>query len=895
MPAFRKKRAKNAAMPETAAQPETAAPESRDEALGVRVVDDSDERDADKTTELHAEGQDARRRQEPPRRPTAAERRAAVKAAKARAKREKKARRSKLRRLPTTSYPGTLVLRASKSSQDALGYELLCEDGTIKVEDGRYSRVIEFQDASFQAARVDEQREIYDMLSDLYSTFDDTVHIQVKILCRTLDEDEFRADMYLHDVAGDDKGNAVRHEINGIIDSKIAETQMFVSRRRLIVMTVEQPTMAKAVPQLARACEEAIRQLRNIGVEAHMLTGNELLLVIDSVTNPDDTRSCAPTFDDLKVTDGRGRTALALGYTTKDLVAPPDFTRIDDTHVSWGDCYGQALYVPKWASSVRSDMVSSLAELPINQVITLDVQCWEQTKAIETIEGMVTELKVQKSDYVLKHSQTMYITDEMLPTNLQDAMANTSALRDDLVSRDQKMWALTFTILTWADSIEACDANVDQIKDVFRRFTYRAEALVKLQGQGFAAALPTGRCDIPYVRNLTTAPLAALVPFTSVELSEPGGMYMGQNQTSKNFIFYDRKNAVSPNGFILGKPGRGKSVTAKTTIMWTLLTDPDADVIVLDPEREYINMAEEFDGEVVQIAGGSKTYINPFDLEIAQGEAPLAMKTDAIISMVEMMAKDLSELQKSLIDRAVSRVYDRYFETKDPADFPTLSDFYDMLRQQPEEEANILAVTIERFVNGQASIFNHKTNVNTSKRFVIYDIRDCADNMKSLALLILLDATWQRIVRNRERGVRTWVFIDEMQLLFENDYAIDYFDQLYTRSRKYGAIPTGITQNVERVVNNDKTRLMLANSDFLILLGQSSSDAAALGEVVKLSERQVATIRNAGPGEGLLVASGKVIAFTNVIPQDTHVYRMVTTKIDDLNAYRAEREAASGE
>ena len=292
----------------------------------------------------------------------------------------------------------------------------------------------------------------------------------------------------------------------------------------------------------------------------------------------------------------------------------------------------------------------------------------------------------------------------------------------------------------------------------------------------------------------------------------------------------------------------------------------------------------------MRLAGGSSTYVNPFDLELSKekDESPLAMKTDAVISMVEMMAKDLSEIQKSLVDRTVSRIYDKFFETRDPADVPTLTDFYTELKAQAEPEAAILATTIERYVNGQASLFNHRTNVDTHSRFVVYDIRDCAANMQGLALLILLDSTWQRIVRNRERGVRTWVFVDEMQLLFEHEYAVNYFDQLWTRSRKYGAVPTGITQNIERVVNNGKTRLMLANSDFLILLGQSASDAATLGEVVKLSERQIATLRNAGPGEGLIVAGGKIIPFSNIIPKDTRIYRIVTTKIDDLNEYRSE-------
>ena len=862
-----------------------AAAPARDPYDDYRDAPRADDRDRrgrgeESREDIRAEGRDARRQQK-----------LNAKAAKARKRRERAAekagkKKGMKRLLPTEDYPGTLVLRADKCTQDALGYELLCEDGTVKLQQGVYSRVVEFQDASFQAARESEQRDIYENWSELLNTFDNTVHLQVKILCRIIDRDAFRADTFLPPVEGDYAGNRFRRDINQIIESKVAETQQNVERRRLFIVTVEAPTREQASPQLARATEQVMRSLKNMGISSEEVRGNELLRIIDSITNPRDPRGFV-SFDDLKVTDDRGTSAIQLGYTTKDLVAPADLTKVDDTHISWNGVTGQALYLQKWAGSVRSDMISSLAELPINQVITLDMTSWEQSRAIETIESMNTDLKVQKSDYVLKHSQTMYITDEMLPTNLQDAMENARDLRDDLVSRDQKMWSLTCTTMTWADSLEECDENSGAIQDVFRRFTCRAVPLVKLQRQGFAAMLPTGRCDIPYVRNLTTAPLAALVPFTSVELMERGGMWMGQNQTSKNFIFYNRRDAVAPNGFILGKPGRGKSVTAKNTILWTLLTDPTAEVIVLDPEREYINVAREMDGEVVQISGDSHTYINPFDLELVEGEQPLAMKVDAIMSMVEMMAKNLSPMQKTLVDRCVSRIYDRYFATHDQRDIPTLIDFYNMLNQQPEPEGRMLAVTIERYVTGQASLFNHPTNVNTHKRFVVYDIRDCADNMKGLALLILLDQTWNRIVRNRERHVRTWVFIDEMQLLFEND-AISYFDQLWTRSRKYGAIPTGITQNIERIINNEKSRLMLANSDFLVLLGQSASDAAALGEVIKLSERQVAMMRNAGPGEGLLVAGGKIIPFENRIPTDSAIYRMVTTKLDDLIQYSNE-------
>lgn len=793
----------------------------------------------------------------------------------------------KVKKLPTESYPGTLVLRNDRCAQEVLGYELLYEDGTIRLQAGAYSRVLEFDDTSFQAGRDEEQSNIFDQWHDLLASYDNTTHLQIKIVCRVVEKKSFQERTYLKAIPDDEAGNKFRREINQIIEAKLDETQQNVVRNRLLVITVEAPTKKEATPVLAREVDKAIRQFKNMGVDSYVMSGNELLRFINTITNPEDSRDMV-SFDDLKVTTStrHKKAAYQFGYSTKDLIAPESFELIDDRHIGWSGQVGQALYIQKWANSIRTNLLSELAELPINQIITLDVNAWEQQKALETVESMVSDLKVQKSDYVLKHSQTMYITDEMLPTPLQDAIENASETRNDIVARDEQMWSLTATTFTWAKSMDECNANSNKIQDVFRRFLFRAAPLVELQRQGFTTALPIGNCAIPYVRNLTTTPLAALIPFTSVELMEDGGMFMGQNSVSKNFIFYDRKAAVAPNGFILGKPGRGKSVTAKNTVLHTLLTDPDAEVIVLDPEREYINLVKELGGELVEISGNSKTYINPFDISLDDDENPLAMKTDAIISMVEMMSKNLTEIQKSVIDRCVSRVYDEYFETKNPKDIPTLSDFYKQLEEQPEEDAKTLAVTIERFVTGQANIFNHQTNIDTKNRFVVYDIRDLAENMKGLALLILLDATWQRIVKNRDRGIRTWVFIDEMQLLFENDYAINYFDQLYTRSRKYGAIPTGITQNIERVVDNDKTRLMLANSDFLVLLGQSASDADALGDVIRLSELQVSTIRNAGVGEGLLVASGKVVPFTNIIPNDTEIYKMITTKLEDIEAYK---------
>lgn len=754
-------------------------------------------------------------------------------------------------------------------------------NGTCRVEEGRYSRCIEFDDANFQASRKTEQELILERYGEMYSAFDDRVDIKVSIMSRMVDDAQWKRSMFLPMADDDERGNVYRAEINALIESKVVETRQNVVRNRFITLIVNAPTREQAEPALSRATEAAIRHLKSMDVRSRELTGVERLNLINSITNPSDLPGSV-SYDDLKVTPG---------LITLDLVAPPDFTRngAPSTSCSWGGCHGVSLYMQKYGKTVRSDMVSTIAEIPVNQVITLGINAWDQAEAQETIEHYVTDMKSTKRNYILKHSQKVYTTDEMVPDLIQDALSNSIELRDDLVHRDQKYWSFSMTVLTWADDEEALGANVEEIKSAARRFNCRLEPLRGLQMHGFQDALPTGSNRLPddYRYNMTTYAMANHIPFTSVELDQPGGMYMGQNQISRNFIFYDRKNSLSPNGFILGRPGRGKSVTSKLTIINTLLSDPDSEVVVIDPEREYIGLAEEFDGEVIKISGNSPTHVNPFDLAIDKEDEGIATKVDAVLSMVEEMCKGLTAIQQTLVDRACTQVYQKYFETRDDADLPTLTDFYECLKDQPEDDGRVLATTIERFVTGQAKTFAHRTNVDTSKRFVVYDILELSDNLKGLGLMILLDATWQRIVRNRDRGVRTWLFIDEMQLLVKNAYAVDYLDTLWSRARKYGAIPTGITQNIERLVKNEKTRLMLANSDFLVLLGQSSSDSEQLGNILKLSSQQIGYIRTASAGDGLLVADGKIVPFENRLITDSRLYRLVTTKIEDINEIKS--------
>lgn len=545
-------------------------------------------------------------------------------------------------------------------------------------------------------------------------------------------------------------------------------------------------------------------------------------------------------------------------------------TRVDPTHISWGDQVGQALYVQKWGRSIRSDMLAMLTELPVNQVITIDVRPWDPNDAIELVESVGTDLTAQKSNYIRDHSQQMFVTDEMLPAPLNDALANVQSLRGDILDADEAMFTVGVSILTWAPTIEECDEAAKQVSERVRRFSYRISPLKNLQGQGFAAALPTGRFDIPYSRTMTSSPLACLIPFISVEIFDPDGMYMGQDRTSKNFVCYDRTKAIAPNGLILGMPGRGKSVAAKLQILWTKLKYHDAPTYIVDPEGEYGVVVEGVDGLEVTVGAGSGAHFNPLDIVLDDSEsAALELKSDMIISAVEMMSGEITSKQKSLVDRCVGVIYERYLKTKDPEDMPILSDLYEALRAQPEDEAHDLATTIERFVVGQAATFNHRTNVDLANPLISFNIRDNGTNMRPIAELFVLEFIWQRAVQNRALGLRTWIFIDEFHLLLNNPSSAAYFVSLWARARKYGAIPTAITQNVSTFGDPERPELMtiFKNTDLFILLGQAPEDAKLLASALGLSGDHVNYLTKANEGCGIILASTRLVEFENRLPE----------------------------
>ena len=771
-------------------------------------------------------------------------------------------------------------VEAEDAAQNDLGFELLREDGVMRVEKGVYARCIQFEDVNYQGALYETQLDIHAQMNELYNSLPESCAIQLFMFTRKMHDLEMNEALHIPISPTDDGYNDLREEQNKIVDMKMSQTAQNVKRIHCFVVTCEELNMSRAKSVLDRACSGIERKLRDIESEHKILDGTEWLTLINHVTNPDDEEGII-SYDDLE---------SMPGSTARDLVAPPNITTYGYKGISMGDYFYRMLYVSKYSTTVRDDFFSQLAEMPYNSIISMHAKPYDHADAVDLVDSKKTDLNMQKKQYIRKNPSAAYQDEELLPNNLGEKLLNTRETRTDLVQREQAMFDQSIVITLFSKSEDELEDAFSEVKRITKGFNYRVSPLNDMQIFGLKSALPVGNSNVPVSRAVLTDALANFVPFTSDELMQANGLFGGINQLSKNVISYDRTKAIAPNGFILGKTGRGKSVHAKYQIIQLLCRDPLAKCIVLDPEGEYGGLCKLLpDSQYVNITNGGSTHINPLDITETYSDDgdPLSFKADFITFLVDMMTGGMTTEQLNVLDRCANRIYDTYFVTKDKKDMPTLQTLYDELKAQPETFAQDLAVNIERYVEGSMNVFNSQTNVELDARLIVFNTKELQKNMSPVALLILLDQVWNFITSGRSQGTHTWFYVDEMQLLQNNKYAVDYLDKLFTRARKWGAIPTGITQNVERVLQIQQFRYMIANSDYLVILGQSKTDTNALADVLRLSDEQKKAVRTAGIGEGILLANGKVLQFENLVPKEiggkpSKIYQALTTKLEDV-------------
>lgn len=769
----------------------------------------------------------------------------------------------------------TLVPSARKNqrAQDIICYQHLFEDGICQLSEHEFSKTLMFSDINYQAAKRDEQEKIFAQYCQLLNYLDYKVNLQLNIFNRRLDRENFYQQM-LMPLAGDHL-DEYRRELNCMLNEKISEGQNNLVREKYLTFKVQAANYQEAIGMLSRVEADLATHLRDLGCQLTTLSGSARLRLLQQILQPREPF----TFD--------YQSLLISSLTTKDAIVPASFSFQAKDTFAFGNYYGQVLYLKDLPADLSDKFMSDLADLPLDLTISLHIGGVEQEDALNLVKRKISFMQQQKIDELKKAHKSGY-GEEMLPYELKYSLKEAELLLDDLQNKNQRMFKIVLTIFTFADSLENLQANVRQILATARsRANCKLGALDYLGKQALNTVLPLGKNFLPLERTLTTESVAIFIPFTTQELFQSGGMYYGLNCLSRNLVMFDRRSLKAPNGMILGTPGSGKSFAAKREMVNVLLSDPQSEVMIIDPEREYSCLAQSLSGEVVHVSAGSRNYINPLDLtmDYADEDNPILLKSEFILSLCELLIggkKGLTPTQKTVIDRACKLTYQPYFAKRNPPAPPTLQDFYRLLKAQSEPEAQEVALALELYTQGTLSVFAHQTNVDTKSRLVVYDIRDLGKQLRTFGMLIVLDQIWNRITTNRNLGKRTWIYIDEIQLLFQNEYSANYFFELWSRSRKWGAIPTGITQNVETLLLSDLARRMLSNSDFMLMFNQAPADRLQLAKLLNISAKQLAFVTNVAAGQGLLFAGSSVIPLVDDFPAKSKLYQMMTTKLEEV-------------
>lgn len=758
------------------------------------------------------------------------------------------------------------------SAQKTIPVHQFHDDGIFEVKKGFFSKSVHFSDINYQTARQEDQESMFLMYCNLLNFFDPSIDVQVTINNKKKNKVEFESNIIIplkHD--GYDE---FRKEYNVMQKRAGTEGKNDSVKEKYITMTIEAKSHEEARSKFFRLENEVMSSLKRLGSTVNVLDTKERLSVLHDFFRQG--------HEGEFIFRKENKQTLT---SYKDLISPDSFEFKKD-YFMMGDKYARVLYLREFPSFMNDQIISELTDFTFNMMLSMHIKPIDQGKALKMINKQIRGMETDKIKYQKRSTKSGYF-DAFIPMELKYASAEAQELLDDLMNRNQKMFFVNATIMHVADTKEQLDEDSKEILNIGTKYLVQIGKLIYQQEAAMATCLPIGHNKLEIDRSLTTSSTAIMIPFTSQELSHKNGNYYGVNAVTRNLIIFNRKNLDNASGFIFGTPGSGKSFAAKREMIDILLRTDD-DVIYIDPERECTSLARGLGGEVIHISSASKNCINPMDINIdyADDDDPISLKSEFIMSICDLIigGRDgLGPREKSIIDRTLRKVYAKYLQTQDKNDMPTLNDFYNLLKEQDNKEAEEIALALELYVTGSLSVFSGQTNINVNNRFVVYDTKDLGKQLKTMGLLIVLDQIWNRITQNRAIGKRTWIYIDEIYLLFNNEYSANFLFELYKRARKWGGIPTGITQNVEDLLKSDQARSMLSNSQFIMMLNQAASDRKELAELLNISDTQLGYVKNSAAGQGLMFCGGAIVPFIDSFPKNTKLYQMMTTKVDEID------------
>lgn len=752
-----------------------------------------------------------------------------------------------------------------KGVQDIIPVKAIYSDGIFQVGKNKYAKTYKFEDINYAVASRDDQQGMFLEYCQLLNSLDSGATTKLTINNRRLNSLDFRRKILIP--LRKDAMDVYRDEYNRMLFAKATHSNSIV-QDKYVTISVTKKNIEDARIYFARVGSDLISHFNRLGSKCTELDVNERLRIIyDFFRTGEETSFHFNLKEKMK-----------KGHSFKDYICPDVFEHEKDCF-KIGERWGRVLLFREYASYIRDDMVAKLTELNRNMMMSIDIVPVPTDEAVREAENRLLGVETNITNWQRKQNENNNFS-AVVPYDMEQQRKELKEFLDDITTRDQRMMFAVITMVHTADTKKQLDNDTEEILTTARKHLCQFSVLKYQQLDGLQTAIPFGIRKIDAFRTLTTESLAVFIPFRVQEISDEGGIYYGQNVISKNMIIADRRKLLNGNSFILGVSGSGKSFAGKNEIT-NLMLSSDADIIVLDPEREYAPLVRAMGGEVIEISATSPNHINAMDMSKDYGEVdPIIEKSQFIQSLCEQIISGhhFAKGQQSIIDRCTENVYRYYKQGNYMGTPPTLSDFRDELLRQTEPEAHSLALELELFTRGSLNAFSKQTNVNTANRLVCYDILELGEQLRAIGMLVILDSIINRITTNRMKGKQTFIFIDEIYLLFMHEYSAQFLFKLWKRVRKYGAYCTGITQNVDDLLQSHTARTMLSNSEFILMLNQAATDRAELAKLLNISDLQLSYITNVDAGHGLIKVGSSLVPFANIFPKNTKLYKLMSTK-----------------
>lgn len=781
----------------------------------------------------------------------------------------------------------------AKKVLNTIPYKKILADDIFFLGRKMYSKAYTFDDINFNLSDEEQQYMYLERYIEFLSILDDTVDCQICCWNSQINMEEFKRKTLLPVKA--DELFDYRHEFNTrVLEENIRKGQNAIQKHMYITLTIKAPDE-----------ETARRRFKSLDITATNTfnrIGNTNMRVLSSQERVEMLRDFFVGTDEMPVPK---LTEKDFATGIDKLYCAPDYFDFKKDYFMFNNTYAKTIYIREYPSTATSEILTELLATGIEIMVTTNIETYDSAEARKLVQHQITAIDTDMAKREVKAAQHGNFSNQMPQRikNQRDAMVS---VYDKITMKDQKLFMTNMQILIKAESFEELNNNLEIIESTLKRSGCIKGEMAWEQEHGMCDCLPIGyQRKFGWMRTMPSESVAIFMPFNVKEIQMENSVYYGLNMLSHNIILFDRmKGLVNPSGFVLACPGSGKSFTVKREIVNVFLGYEDADILVIDPEREYWKLAEAFGGEVVKFSNGSKNHINPFDFDFRLLDDDeidiIADKCQLLTSFISCMDSKhpLNAQEKSFVDRCVRKAYEKsgVLHTLNSDDMPTLGTFLKCMKEETEninqEMKDKLVITVDMYVNGSAKYFDNQTNVNTKSRFIAYDIRDLNGNLKTQSMLLILDYIWNRLSENRDKGRKTYIYFDEAHLLFQDEYSLDYLRMLWKRARKYGGVLTGITQNVEDLLKDDKSRSMLSNSEFLVLLKQNPTDAAKLQDILHFTDSEIQYVNDTPAGHGILVLGGKTkIPFYDEFPKDTKLYSMMTTNFSETAKMLQEEQA----